>query len=75
MSSWDMDKNSPLGRSIWNDLQKVRVTKGKIEAPVRANGTDGIQIGSYQLPDTSSQPKGERKPGLLARLVARFRRR
>ncbi|WP_182377361.1 hypothetical protein [Nocardioides sp. WS12] len=70
-----MDKPTGPGSSIWNDLQKVRVTNGKIEAPVRANSTDGIQIGSYQLPDTSSEPKGERKPGLLARLVARFRRR
>lgn len=67
-----MAKQTGFGSSIWNDLQKVRVTKGKVEAPVRADGTDGVQIGSFELPNETPKPAGERKRGLFARL---FRRR
>ncbi|MFC7503666.1 hypothetical protein ACOACQ_04695 [Nocardioides sp. CPCC 206347] len=70
-----MTKDTGLGSGIWSDARKVRVTKGKVEAPVRANGTDGIQIGSYKLPASSPKPAGERKPGLLARLFARLSKR
>lgn len=70
-----MTKNTGSGRGIWSDLQKVRVTNGKVEAPVRANGTDGIQIGSYKLPASTPKPAGERRPGLVARLFARLSKR
>lgn len=59
------------GSSLWKDVQKVRVTQGKVEAPVRANSTDGVQIGSYKLPKSDPKPEGPRKPGLFARLFKR----
>lgn len=58
--------NSGPGSSIWNQAKKVRVTGGKIEAPVKANGTDGIQVGDYRLP--KPEPRDPEKRGLLARL-------
>lgn len=67
-----MAKQTGFGSSLWNDLQKVRVTQGKVEAPVRADGNDGVQIGSFVLPADPPKPAGERKRGLFARL---FRRR
>lgn len=61
--------NSGPGSSIWSQLNKVRVTGGKIEAPVKATGKDGIQVGGYRLPKPESRVP--EKKGLLARLFRR----
>lgn len=42
--------SSAPGSSLWNQLKKVRVTRGTIEVPVTANGKDGIQVGDFRLP-------------------------
>ncbi len=66
-----MTTPSGPGSSLWNQLAKVRVTRGKIEAPVRANGTDGIQVGDYRLP--KPEPRDPDRVGLLTRLLRRRR--
>lgn len=63
-----MSSSGP-GGSIWNQVRKVRVTGGKIEAPVKADGKDGIQVGDYRLP--RPEPRDPSKKGLLARLFRR----
>ncbi|WP_182920500.1 hypothetical protein [Nocardioides cavernaquae] len=61
---------------LWTQLQKIKVTReGGIEAPVKANGTDGIVIGDPPLFVTPPAPDGaQRKPGLFARLLQRITR-
>ncbi|AIY16953.1 hypothetical protein GUY44_16590 [Pimelobacter simplex] len=64
------------GSELWKQLQKVRVTNGKIEAPVRANGKDGIQVGDFSLTEPRpASARGDEEPvrrrGLLARLLRR----
>lgn len=61
--------NSGPGSQLWDQLKKVRVTGGKIEAPVKANGKDGIQVGDYRLP--KPEPRDPDRKGLLARLFRR----
>jgi hypothetical protein len=61
---------------LWMQLQKIKVTReGGIEAPVKANGTDGIVIGDPPLfvapPARDSAPR----PGLFTRLLRRLARR
>lgn len=65
-----MTGGSGFGSSLWKDLQKVRITKGTIEAPVRADGKDGIRIGSASVTPTA-EPAAPRRRGLLARLRRR----
>jgi hypothetical protein len=41
-----MAGNDGWGCSIWKQMQQVRVTRNDgIQAPIRANGKDGIRIG------------------------------
>lgn len=42
-------KNFKWGSTIWRPLSQIRTRKGRFEAPVRANGKDGIQIGDFSL--------------------------
>ena len=62
---------------LWKQIQKIKVTRdGGIEAPVKANGTDGIVIGDPPLfvtPPAADASSG--KPGLLARLLRRLTHR
>ncbi|MBU2698330.1 hypothetical protein [Pimelobacter sp. 30-1] len=67
--------NTGWGSSLWEQAQKVRVTKGKIEAPVRADGTHGIQVGDFSvtgspIPATGTTPG--RRAGGRPRVVACF---
>lgn len=61
--------HSGPGSSIWDQAKKVRVSRGTFEAPVTANGKDGIQVGDYRLP--KPEPRDPEKKGLLARLFRR----
>ncbi|GEB14686.1 hypothetical protein NSI01_30010 [Pimelobacter simplex] len=77
-----MSNNSGWGSSLWKDVRKVRVTRGKIEAPVRANGKDGIRIGSSSIvgddpkaPAAGVSGRQGRKLGLPARLRRWLRKR
>lgn len=62
---------------LWTQLQKIKVTRdGGIEAPVKANGTDGIVVGDPPLFVTPPAPdSASRKPGLFASLLRRIKRR
>jgi hypothetical protein len=62
---------------LWTQIQKIKVTRaGGIEAPVKANGTDGIVIGDPPLFVTPPAADSEvRTPGLFARLLRRLTRR
>lgn len=61
-----MAGNDGWGSSIWKQMQQVKVTReGGIQAPVRANGKDGIQVGNPPLDPIGRQPS---RPGLLTRL-------
>jgi hypothetical protein len=59
---------------LWKQIQQIKVTReGGIQAPVKANGTDGIVIGDPPLFVTPPAPESaSRKPGLLARLLRRL---
>jgi len=59
---------------LWKQIQQIKVTReGGIQAPVKANGTDGIVIGDPPLFVTPPAPESvSRKPGLLARLRQRL---
>lgn len=58
---------------IWKQIQKIELeSDGTMTLPVKANGKDGVVIGD---PPLGVPPRLEKKPGLIARLVGRLRRR
>jgi hypothetical protein len=61
---------------LWTQLQQIKVTReGGVQAPVKANGTDGIVIGDPPLFVTPPAPdSAPATPGLLTRLLRRFTR-
>jgi hypothetical protein len=68
-----------FGSDLWKNVQAIRLGKdGGIEAPVRANGRDGIVVGvdrvaevDARLPDATTPSS----PGFVRRLLNRLRRR
>ena len=54
--------NDGFGSELWKNVQSIKLgKKGEIEAPVRANGRDGIVVGVDQV--SKSQASGsEGKP-------------
>jgi hypothetical protein len=64
-----------FGTPLWRQLQQVKVTRNDgIQAPVTADGEHGIVIGNPPIELTAAEPEGVRRPGVLSRLLARFRR-
>lgn len=64
-----------FGAGLWKQAQQVRLQPdGTLEAPVQANGEDGIVVGD---PPLQVFPTGgaAKKPGLLTRLRAFLRSR
>lgn len=58
---------------LWQQIKKIELkSDGRLNLPVKANGTDGIVIGD---PPLFVAPPVEKKPGLLSRVVARLRHR
>lgn len=67
-----MANDDGWGSSLWREVQKVRITDGTLEAPVKADG-DGIRIGpdaEKPAPQQAEAPTPRRR-GLLARLFGR----
>ncbi len=61
---------------LWQQIQKIELKPdGTLTLPVKANGEDGIVIGDPPLFVAPKGDKAESRPGFLARLVARLRRR
>lgn len=60
-----------FGSGIWKNLQAVRLGKdGGIEAPVRADGRDGIVVGrdaiaksEHEQPEAAPPPEARRRRG------------
>lgn len=62
--------SQPVFRNpIWEQMQKIKLTReGGLEAPVKANGKDGIVIGDPPLAVPPRATARERGAGALARL-------
>jgi hypothetical protein len=60
----------PFGEDLWKNLQAVSFGQdGGIDAPVRADGKDGIRIGADAVADTSSEERPDPpKHGRIAAL-------
>jgi hypothetical protein len=67
-----------FGSNLWKNLQAVKLgDDGGIEAPVRANGRDGIVVGSDAVANLDPVVGAETSPthGPLRRLWSRMVRR
>lgn len=59
-----------FGSGLWENVQAVRLgPHGGIEAPVRANGRDGIVAGVHHVAAADEAPAPEPRRGWLARLL------
>jgi len=71
----NINPSKGFGSPLWRQLQQVKVTRNDgIQAPVTADGEHGIVIGDPPLDVGMGRPEGVRRPGALARLLARLRR-
>lgn len=68
-----------FGSRLWKNMQAVRLGQhGGIEAPIRANGRDGIVIGVDAVREreaAAAAPPGPTTPGVLRELWCRMLRR
>ncbi|MEI5673299.1 MULTISPECIES: hypothetical protein [unclassified Nocardioides] len=66
--------SKPFGEDLWRNVQAVRLDgDGTFHAPVRANGTDGIVVGTEAIAAADARPAdpAPARPGLLRRLLRR----
>jgi hypothetical protein len=68
-----------FGADLWKNVQAIRLGKdGGIEAPVRANGRDGIVVGVDRVAEADARTHDAAtpsSPGFVRRLLKRLRRR
>jgi hypothetical protein len=65
-----------FGEDLWRNAQAVRIDRdGTFHAPVRADATEGIVVGVDAVANVPPKPPTKRRPGILRRLMRRFRSR